>query len=144
MGTIQTVKTEKQKKNKSKFQFERDKVRQQTDINYNGILLGRNDFINGRTYYLDNETNEVIELGIFNNPFQAGEALLKFHESRKELREVRQQEKYTQWINSPLVKIMLDDYNNLPDDFFKPKEFKTFYRRHIFEYEVKYPELINE
>jgi hypothetical protein len=36
---------------------------------------------------------------------------------------------------------MLNDYNALPDDRFKPSDFMGFYRRHIFDYEEKYPEL---
>jgi hypothetical protein len=84
---------------------------------------------------------EVTEAGKYTTPFTAAEALIKIWESKAGERQARKEKQYQEFLEKPLIKIMLNDYNSLPDDRFKPSTFNIYYSRNIWDYESKYPEL---
>ena len=147
MGRIIMVKAEKKKTVNRLFTLERDTVRNETEVYHiNGFILGRHGLPwhkgqSTRAYFLDNETMEVTEIGRFTTPFDAAKEMIKVFESKAGERAERKERKHQEWLNHPLTKIMLNDYDNLLDDRFKPRDFGGFYSRKIWEYEANHPEL---
>ena len=79
------------------------------------------------------------------HPMKACRLLKEYWISTAEKRETAQQKEFEEadriWLEEPLIKIMASDYKAKHENF-DIYEFKKWFRRNLFDYEDRFPELV--